>query len=166
MTDKTNTPAKMSKTGQELVMEYTFNAPRELVFEMWSKAEHLVNWWGPQGWTLPVCTMDFRPGGAWHYCMKGMEGEESWGKAIYQEIVRPERIVYQDYFSDAEGTLREDIVGSKVTLEFSEQGNKTLVTTRALFPSVDALEASVAMGMVEGMNETWGRLVDYLKSIA
>jgi uncharacterized protein YndB with AHSA1/START domain len=95
---KTSTPS-----DREFVMERTFDAPRKLVFEAFSDCKHLTHWWGPKDWTLPVCKIDFRPGGVWHYCMRGPEGDESWGKAIYREIVEPERIVYLDTFADEAG---------------------------------------------------------------
>lgn len=79
-----------------LVLERVFNAPRELVFKMFKEPEHLKHWWGPKGWELPVCNIEFRPGGVWHYCMKCFDrnqgefyGMESWGKAVYKEIVEP-----------------------------------------------------------------------------
>jgi uncharacterized protein YndB with AHSA1/START domain len=83
-----------------LVLEPTFDAPRELVFKMFKEPEHLKRWWGPRGWELPVCKVDFRPGGVWHYCMKCVDqnqgefyGMESWGKQVYKEIAEPEKIV-------------------------------------------------------------------------
>ena len=86
---------------QILVLERTFDAPRDLVFAMFKEPEHLKHWWGPNGWDLPVCQMDFRPGGIWHYCMKCMDqnqsefyGMESWGKAVYKDIDEPEKIIY------------------------------------------------------------------------
>lgn len=73
--------------GLELVLERVFDAPRELVFKVFSEAEHLKQWWGPRGWIVPFCSVDFRPGGVWHYCMKCVDekqgdffGMESWGK--------------------------------------------------------------------------------------
>ena len=99
---KNNMPYTLP-SEREFVVERVFDAPRELVWQAWTEPEHLAHWWGPQGWTLPVCTVDFRPGGIWHYCMRGPEGEESWGKATYREIVEPERIVYLDAFADEAG---------------------------------------------------------------
>ncbi len=107
--------AMLSRVEDErvLVLERVFDALRELVFKMFKEPEHLKHWWGPRGWELPVCSVDFRPGGVWHYCMKCVDrnqgqfyGMESWGKGIYKEISEPERISYTDYFSDAEGTIR------------------------------------------------------------
>jgi uncharacterized protein YndB with AHSA1/START domain len=147
---------------REFVMERILDAPRELVFQAWSDPKHLEQWWGPKGWTLPVCKMDFRPGGVWHYCMRGPEGEEGWGKAVYREIVEPERIVYVDSFADAEGNALEGMPETVITVTFTEQAGKTKLTSRAQFASAADLETTLGMGMAEGLSETWDRLEEYL----
>ena len=145
-----------------LIMERVFDAPREIVFKVWSECKHLAQWWGPKGWTLPVCEIDFRPGGTWLYCMRGPAGEESWGKAVYREIVMPERIVYVDAFADADGNVVEGMPQMLITVEFTELNGKTKITSRTEFASVAELEATLAMGVVEGATETWDRLEEYL----
>lgn len=149
-------------SDRELVMERVFNAPRELVFKAWTEPEHLAHWWGPKGWTLPVCTVDLRPGGEWHYCMRGPEGEESWGKATYREIVPPERLVYVDAFSDAEGNVNTALPQMVIAVEFFEHEGQTKVVSRSLFTTVEERDTVLAMGAVEGMNETLDRLEAYL----
>lgn len=140
------------------VMERVFNAPRELVFKAYSDPEYLKQWWGPKGWTLPVCRVDFRPGGVWHYCMQGPDGTEAWGKAIYREIVAPERIVYSDFFSDAEGNTAAGMPESTATVLFTDHNGKTKVTARVQFASAEDLQTTLDMGMSEGMGETFDRL--------
>lgn len=155
--------ATVTTSERAFMMERVFDAPRELVFDAFSKAEHLKHWWGPKDWTLPVCTIDFRPGGVWHYCMKSPDGQyEAWGKAVYQEIVRPERIVYTDYFSDAEGNINEDLPQTVGTVEFIEQGGKTKVAMRAEYPTHEDLQKVLDMGMEEGIRQTWDRLAAHL----
>ncbi|PWK16577.1 SRPBCC domain-containing protein [Tumebacillus permanentifrigoris] len=158
--------------GQELILERVFNAPRELVFKAFSEAEHLKHWWGPRGWTLTVCNVDFRPGGIWHYCMKCMDenqgdffGFESWGKAVYEEIVELEKIVYVDYFSDAEGNETEGMPSSHITMTFEELDGKTKLVNRARFASAEALKTVVDMGMEQGITETWDRLAEHVQSL-
>ncbi|XXM72365.1 SRPBCC family protein [Lysinibacillus sphaericus] len=156
-----------------LVLERTFNAPSDLVFEMFKEPEHLKHWWGPQGWELPVCTIDFRPGGVWHYCMKCVDrnqgdfyGMESWGKGIYKEIIEPETIMYTDYFSDSEGNLNEEMPATEVTLEFVDLGGgRTNLINRAEYISAEALKTVTDMGMIQGITETWNRLEEYLNKI-
>lgn len=156
-----------------LVLEREFNAPPELVFKMFKDPEHLKHWWGPRGWELPVCKVDFRPGGIWHYCMKCVDknqgefyGMESWGKAIYQEIVEPKKVVYTDYFSDAEGNNNESMPSTNVTMEFVDVGGgKTKLVSRGKYATKADLDAVINMGMMEGITQTWDRLEERLKSV-
>jgi uncharacterized protein YndB with AHSA1/START domain len=163
MTQNNNdtTPATPA-SEREFVIERSFAAPRELVFQVFSECEHLAHWWGPTGWTLPVCQIDFRPGGVWFYCMRGPEGEDSCGKATYQEIIEPERIVYTDAFADAAGNVQAGMPEMLITLTFAEQNGKTKLTSRTQFASATDLKATLDMGMAEGVNETWDRLEAYL----
>jgi len=148
--------------NRTLIISRVFDAPRVLVFAAFTKPEHLAQWWGPKGWTLPVCTMDFRPGGVWHYCMRGPDGEESWGRTVYREIVEPERIVSVDAFSDAEGNVVAGMPEMVITLTFEEHDGKTTLTNRVQFTTVADVEAALAMGMMQGLTETWDRLDAYL----
>ncbi|MEK8132818.1 SRPBCC domain-containing protein [Paenibacillus filicis] len=156
--------------GSVLTMERVFDAPRELVFEAYSTAEHLKHWWGPRGWTLSACTVDFRPGGIWHYCMKCIDknqgdfyGFESWGKAVYKDIVASEKIVYTDFFSDAEGHEAAGMPSSDITMTFETlEDNKTKITSRASYASEEALKKVIEMGMEQGISETSDRLEEYL----
>ncbi len=157
---------------KSLILEREFKAPRELVFQAFSQAEHLKHWWGPRGWSLPVCHIDFREGGVWHYCMKCEDknqgdfyGMESWGKGVYREIIEPEKIVYVDYFSDAEGNVNEDLAETLVTLTFTQTDSGTLVVCRSDYATPEDLKQVMDMGMLQGITETWNRLVEHLASI-
>jgi uncharacterized protein YndB with AHSA1/START domain len=160
MSEKSNPTAESAE--REFVMERIFDAPRELVFQAYSACERVARWWGPKGWTLPVCQMDFRPGGVWFYCMRGPAGEDACGKATYREIVEPERIVYTDAFADAEGNVLEGMPQMLITVTFTEHNNKTKLTNHVQFASAADREAILAMGMVEGLTETLDRLEAYL----
>lgn len=155
-----------------LVLERVFDAPRELVFRMFKEAEHLKHWWGPRGWDLPVCNIDFRPGGEWHFCMKCVDpdqgefyGMESWGKVIYKEIAEPEKIVYIDYFSDAEGNVNHDMPATVVTTEFIDLGGKTKLVSRSEYSTPESLKTVLDMGVVEGVTQTWDRLEERLAAV-
>ncbi|MBW7477337.1 SRPBCC domain-containing protein [Paenibacillus oenotherae] len=158
--------------GPQLTLERVFDAPRELVFQAFSEAEHLKHWWGPRGWTLTVCNIDFRPGGIWHYCMKCIDENqgdffnyESWGKGVYQEIIDGEKIVYTDYFSDAEGNEAEGMPSTQVTLTFEEHEGKTKLTSSSIYASEEALKTVLDMGMEQGITETWDRLAEHLQAV-
>jgi uncharacterized protein YndB with AHSA1/START domain len=159
--------------GNVIILERVFDAPRELVFKAFSEAEHLKQWWGPRGWTLTVCNIDFRPGGVWHYCMKCVDenqgdffGYESWGKAIYSAIATNEKIEYVDYFSDAEGNENSEMPSTSVVLLFEDAGEgKTKLTNRGTYASEEALKAVIEMGMEQGIAETWDRLGEHVESL-
>ncbi|MFA4133269.1 MULTISPECIES: SRPBCC domain-containing protein [unclassified Brevibacillus] len=166
--------AMVSRVENErvLVLERVFDAPRALVFKMFKEPEHLKRWWGPKGWELPVCHVDFRPGGVWHYCMKCVDknqgdfyGMESWGKGVYKEIVEPEKIIYTDYFSDAEGNTNDAMPSTEVMMEFIDLGGKTKLVSRSEYVSAEALKTVMDMGMLEGITQTWDRLEESLNEI-
>ncbi|WP_420488697.1 SRPBCC domain-containing protein [Paenibacillus arenosi] len=157
--------------GNVLTMERTFNAPTELVFKVFSDSEHLKQWFGPRGWSIPVSNLDFRPGGAWHYCMKCEDrnqgdfyGMESWGKSVYKEIVANEKLVYVDYFSDAEGNVSDNMPAVEVTLTFETVDGKTKLTSIGHYATDEALQTVIDMGMEQGITETWDRLEEHLES--
>jgi uncharacterized protein YndB with AHSA1/START domain len=151
----------------EIIFIRTFNAPRELVFETYSTCEHLKNWWGPRSWPLSYCKMDFRPGGTWHYCMKGPnEGDESWGVARYKEIVKPEKIIYNDYFSDKDGNINSEMPSFDTIITYESIGEQTTVTVTSLVGSKEEVDKLVKMGMVEGFTETWDRLEEHLQELS
>lgn len=169
---KTGNSKLTSRTeGRDLILKREFDAPRELVFDAFSKAEHLKKWWSPEGWSTPVCEVDFRPGGVWHYCMKCTDknqeeyGMESWGKAVYQEIQKPEKIVLIDSFSDAEGNNSEEMPSTKMTLTFVEQDGKTKLISRSEYASAESLQAVLDMGVLEGVTETWNKLAGVVEEL-
>lgn len=159
--------------GQELTLERIFDASTELVFKAFSEAAHLREWWGPHGWELTVCNIDFRPGGEWHYCMTCMDknhgdfyGQESWGKAVYDLIEKPSQIVYTDYFSDASGSVSEEMPSSRIQTVFhNHEGGKTRLISRAYFDSEESLKQVMEMGMAEGITQTWDRLEAHLARV-
>jgi uncharacterized protein YndB with AHSA1/START domain len=89
----------------ELVIVRTFNAPREAVWQAWTEPERVMRWWGPKGFTAPVCNIDFRVGGKYLSCMRSPEGQEFWSTGQYLEIVAPSLLVCTDSFADADGNV-------------------------------------------------------------
>src|SRR5438132_1220647 len=130
-----------------------FDAPRELVFDMWTDPKHIARWWGPNGFTNTIEVMDVRPGGVWKFVMHGPDGRDYDNKIVYVEVVRPERLVY-DHVS---GPLFH------ATVTFADEGGKTKVDVRMLFESA-ALRDKVAeeFGAVEGLQQTLNRLGEEL----
>lgn len=155
-----------------LVIERIFNAPRDLVFTMFKDENHLKHWWSPKGWELSFCKVDFQPYGTWHYCMKcnnQADGQfsdmESWGKAVYKEIIEPEKIVFTDYFSDSEGIVDDSLPATEITMEFIDLYGKTKLINRSEYVSADALKTVTDMGVVQGIGEAWDRLDELVESL-
>jgi uncharacterized protein YndB with AHSA1/START domain len=113
-----------------------FDAPRDKVWKAWTEAERLKHWWGPKGFTVSYCKVDLRPGGMMHYCLRMPDGNEMWGKFVYREIVKPERLVWINSFSDKDGgttvhPMRLDWPREMFTkVTFEDLGAKTKVTVQ------------------------------------
>ncbi len=159
-------------TGVEFMMERIFQAPRKLVFKAFSTSEHLSQWFAPRGWAVPVSNLDFQVGGSWHFCMKCVDksqgdfyGMEAWSKALYHEIVAPEKIVYTDCFSDAEGNVAEGMPSGTVTITFEEYEGNTKVVSTIEYQTSEELNKVIKMGMEQGATETWDRLAELLPSM-
>lgn len=146
-------------SDREIMMTRIFGAPRHLVFEAWTKPEHLVHWLGRLGWTLPVCEVDLRVGGAWRFVMRGPDGRNVGMRGVYQEITPYERLVSTESFDGYPGE-------SLNTLTLNEDHGKTTLTTRVLYPSKEIRDAVIGMGMEQGASETYDRLAEHLAEIA
>lgn len=152
----------IERRGRELYAQRTFDAPLDLVWRAWTEADRLKEWWGPRAFPTTYCTVDFRVGGVWHYCMTGPNGEESWGKSTYREIVDRRRIAYLDQFCDKDGNVAPGMPEWEVTVEFEERDGKTIVTSRATVANEEDLIKLMDMGVVQGFTETWDKLEEYL----
>ncbi|MFN2565442.1 MAG: SRPBCC family protein [Gemmatimonadaceae bacterium] len=147
-------------SDREIVMTRVFDAPRALVFEAHTKPEHLRHWWGPRSSTLPVCEMDFRPGGAYRFVQRDADGTEYGFRGVFREIVPPERLVYTFEFEGAPGHV------SIETLSFVEQAGRTTLTSSMVFDPVEDRDGMLKSGMEEGASETMDRLAEYLETMA
>ena len=95
-----------ARPGQKpILITRVFDAPPELVWKAWTDPKHLVRWWGPKTFTSPSCSVDFRVGGKYLFCMRSPEGKDYWSTGTYREIVPLHRIVYTDNFADEHGTI-------------------------------------------------------------
>jgi uncharacterized protein YndB with AHSA1/START domain len=145
-------------TDREIVMSRVFDAPRTLVWQAWTEADRVAQWWGPNGFSNTISEMNLRPGGVWRFIMHGPDGTNYPNKIVYEEIVEPERLVYM-HGSDG----GNDISDFHVTVTFDEQGKGTRVTMRSLFPSKDSRDYVVReYGALEGAQQHLGRLAEYL----
>lgn len=119
---------------RELVITRIFDAPRRLVFKMWTEPEHLVHWWGPRGFTTICSRMEVRPGGAWSRSMRAPDGSIIRKHGVYREIVAPERLVFTYATNDIVGDASPETL---VTVTFADLDGKTRLTLhQAAFQSV------------------------------
>jgi uncharacterized protein YndB with AHSA1/START domain len=152
-TFKVTTPS-----NREIVMTRTFHAPRTVVFEAWTRAEHVTQWWDPSGVPLSVCEIDLRPNGAFRWVNNAHGGEHSFA-GTYREIAAPERLV----FTVNSLPLRADSIA---TLIFSDDDGKTELTMTIECESVEDRDALLKMRVDAGTARTLENLAEYLAKIA
>jgi uncharacterized protein YndB with AHSA1/START domain len=149
---------------EQLLITREFDAPRESVFKAWTDCESLMRWWAPKDFTMPSCRIDLQPQGVFHYCMRSPDGRDYCGKAVYREIVDPERIVYTDSFADEEGNpVPATYYGMSpdwpqealVTVTFAEHEGKTKLTLQHALGSVPASERDLCQ-------QGWSEMLDKL----
>jgi uncharacterized protein YndB with AHSA1/START domain len=167
MTERKNNPAE-EPANRSFVISRVFDVPRDLVFNAWTESEHLKQWFGPKGFSLPACKNDPRPGGVFHYCMRAPDGAEMWGKWTYREIVEPKRLVVIVSFSDAEGNvIRHPLVPdwpleTLSTTTFVEHEGETILTIEwAPFSATESERRCFEAGH-EGMTQGWAGTLDQL----
>ena len=154
--------AATGTAAREFVITRDFDAPRDLVWKAWTERERLMRWWGPKGFTVQSATLDFRPGGVFHYGLSTPGGQVMWGKFVYREIDAPERIVWVSSFSDeAGGTTRAPFSAEfplelLSTLTFAEHEGRTTLTLRASAFNASEAERQFFEGMFDSMRQGWG----------
>ena len=147
-------------SDREIAATRVVDAPRSLVWEAHTSPAHLSSWLlGPEGWTMPVCEIDLRPGGAWHFVWRGPDGTEMEMRGEYREVTPPERLVQTESWG---GDWPETIN----TLVLTEEDGKTTITQTVLYPSKEAREAALGTGMKEGWSASSDRLDEYLRTTA
>lgn len=147
--------AHLSPTERELVITRLFDAPRELVFRMWTDPRHAMRWWGPKHHPAVHLKMDVRPGGVWRNCLRSTQtGKDLWQNGVFREVVAPERIVFTFVWEEDGERAMENLV----TVTFADEHGKTRMTLRqAPFYSIGERD-----GHGEGWNSSFDRLADHL----
>ena len=141
-----------------LTMTRTFDAPRDLVFKAWIDPSHVAQWWGPHGFTMPVCELDARPGGAIRMHMRGPDGTVYPMTGVYKEVVEPERLVFTGAALDEEGKPLFEVLN---TVTFAEHGGKTTLTLEARVLMATAEADPYLSGMEAGWTQTLERLATF-----
>jgi len=141
---------------RSIVLSRMVEAPRAQVFELWTSAEHLANWWGPNGFTLTTHEADIRPGGVWRFTMHGPDGTD------YPNVIQYERVDVPELITFVHGDDVGEMPSFLGTITFDEFQGMTILTMRTVFRSTDELQRQVEkIGAIEGGNQTLDRLVGY-----
>jgi uncharacterized protein YndB with AHSA1/START domain len=143
--------------SREIVIERVFDAPRDLVWKMWTDPEHVAAWWGPHGMKTRVDELDLRPGGKWRYVMLAPDGSEYPQGGTFSEVVPPEKLVMSAAFEYGGGASYEAIL----TYEFEDLGDKTKLIMRSTYLS----DFGPREGVIAGWNSNFDSLVAYLPSV-
>ena len=156
----------------DFIITRVFNAPRTRVWAAWTERAQLMRWFGPKGFTIPVCNLDLREGGTFHYCMRNADGIEMWGKWGFREIFAPERLVWVQSFADAQGGVARSPFGGEWPLEtlstttLTEAEGRTTVTVHASPLNATEAELRAFVALHASMNQGWGgtfeKLADFL----
>jgi len=157
---------KQTSTQEGLRIERVFDAPRDLVWKMWTNPDHFKRWMGPRNFTTPHCTIDLRPGGRVHFAMRDPDGKDYWSLWVIEEMTEPERILYIDSFSNEMGEVIDPAEygmqgwprESRLQVTFEDLGSKTKVITTSDIPAALAKSS----GAEQGWNESLDKLEEAL----
>ena len=155
----TGTLQVTTPSPREIVMTRVFDAPRSMVFDAFTKPELLKRWFGPRGWSLVVCEVDYRVGGTFRFVLRSPDGKDMGMRGVYREIAAPDRSVHTESFDDFPGE-------SIVTTVMVEDRGRTTMTATLLYPSQEVRDAVIKSGMEHGAAETYDKLAEHLASIA
>jgi uncharacterized protein YndB with AHSA1/START domain len=139
---------------REIVISRMLKAPRELVFRAWTDPDHLINWWGPRGFTNTFREANIVPGGSWRFIMHGPDGTAYPNLIVFDEIIEPEFI---SFYHASEDLSDPGMFRTRVT--FEEVGMKTRLTMRSIFPTAEERDKVVKeYRAIEGGNQTLDKL--------
>ena len=154
-TFKVTTPS-----DQDIEMTRLFDAPRHLVFEAMTEPEHVKQWWGRlgEGYSVPVCEIDLRPGGTWRFVNRHPKGEAAF-QGEYREVTPPSRLVFTEIYEPFPDGI------SVVTADFADEGGKTRFTATVRYPSLEVRDMVLASGMARGAGISYDRLEDVVAEL-
>ena len=123
--------AKSLTADREIVITRLLSAPKTLVWDAWTQPEHLVHWYGPDGFSLTSKEMEVKSGGTWEFILHGPDGRDYPNKILFLEVEKPNRLVYKH-----SGDEDTEPVNFHVTVTFEQEGDKTKLTMYSVFESV------------------------------
>lgn len=142
-------------SDREILLTRVFNAPRQLVYDAFSKPEILKRWFGPRGYSLVTCDVDLRVGGGFRFVLRGPDGRDMGMRGTYKELTPPDRTVHMESFDDFPGE-------AQVTAVFTEQDGRTTLNATILYPSKEVRDAVIQSGMEHGAAESYDKLAELL----
>ena len=154
--------------SKEIVIRREFDAPRSLLWDVWTRPEHIEKWWGPRGFSTKVTEMDFRAGGKWKYVMTGPDGMEYPVNGIFSEVTPPERIVTTDEFGDDYDKRMPGVdlpKGLVATAVFDDLGTRSRLTLTTSHATAEDRKKHEAMGVIAGWNSSFDKMDEYLAEI-
>lgn len=149
--DLASTSSQTGSEPAELTITREFNAPRTLLWKAWTDPRHLAQWWGPRGYTTPICEIDVRVGGALKLCMRPAQGNDILVRGVFREVVENERLVFTGI--DDANPQSETVM----TITFEDLGGRTRLTVHQTFAKPE-----FARGAKEGWNSSLDRLIEHL----
>lgn len=155
----------VNKDNKSIHVKREFDAALSLVWDAWTKAELLDQWWAPKPWKAKTKTMDFREGGYWLYAMVGPEGEEHWSKVAYLSIKNEQFFKANDGFCDSEGNLNKSFPITVWENNFSQQNGLIVVDIQLSFDKLEDLEKIIKMGFKEGFTMGLNQLEELLSAL-
>jgi uncharacterized protein YndB with AHSA1/START domain len=158
----TKTKGAEDYLGREFVIAREFDAPRELVFEAWTNPKHLAQWWGPRGFTNPVCEWDARPGREIYVVMRAPNGARYPMGGEFREIVAPEKLVFTSGALDEKGGMLFEFLH---TATFTEANGKTKLILRSRVTKTTGEANKYIGGFEAGMTQSLEKLVEFLADI-
>ena len=142
----------VEKENNSIRIKKEFDGPNQLVWDGWTTADLLDQWWGPQPWHVETKTLDFTINGIWHYAMVGPEGEKHWNLSQFIAIEEGQSFMYKDGFCDEHGIINQDMPQGTWLLSFSEAENTTLVDCKISMGTSEELQTILDMGFQEGIS--------------
>jgi uncharacterized protein YndB with AHSA1/START domain len=148
----------LDRDPKAIIATRELDAPRDLVWRVWSDPKHLAQWWGPDGFSITTAAFDMRVGGVWQFVMHGPDGRDYDNHVTFDEIVKPSLLHYHHR------SAADEPVQFRTTVTFEDlAGGRTRITLYAVFPSAEARDRVVReYGAAKGAEQTLARLADYV----
>ncbi|MDQ4137544.1 MAG: SRPBCC domain-containing protein [Actinomycetota bacterium] len=160
-----NRETRIERSERGLRLSRLLPATPDSVFGALSNADELMSWWGPPEYPMVECSIDFRPGGVWHYRLRGVRtGCDVWARSVYREIERPRLVSYFETSSDADGRITDDRPAADVTITLDPDGRQTRMTVDIRYSSLLDRDRAIRMGVERGLSAALESLADLLRT--